>query len=144
MAFIAGRLRGQLLEAGYRYDVVDAVLAEQAHNPYRALLSVQQLAGWVKRPDWSESVPTWTDWPSRLASSTKRRMSGILTSPSVFHIAYLFEKRVEEGERFELSRHSRALPGSGRVPYQLGEPSRIRLAEREGFEPSRRLLASAR
>jgi glycyl-tRNA synthetase len=52
LAFIAGRLRGQLLEAGHRYDVVDAVLAEQAYNPYRALLGVQQLAAWVKRPDW--------------------------------------------------------------------------------------------
>src|SRR5258708_21312340 len=82
------------------------------------------VTNWVKRPDWSESVPTWTDWPSRLASSTKRRMSGILTSPSVFHIAYLFEKRVEEGERFELSRHSRALPASARVPYHLSAPSR--------------------
>ena len=47
LGFIAGRLRGQLLEAGYRYDVVEAVLAEQAHNPYRALLDVQQLSAWV-------------------------------------------------------------------------------------------------
>src|SRR5712692_8630006 len=92
--------------------------------PFEGVRTTTTVTNWVKRPDWSESVPTWTDWPSRLASSTKRRMSGILTSPSVFHIAYLFEKRVEEGERFELSRHSRALPGSGRVPYQLGEPSR--------------------
>jgi glycyl-tRNA synthetase len=52
LGFIAGRLRGQLLEAGFRYDVVDAVLAEQAHNPYQALLGVQQLAAWVKRPGW--------------------------------------------------------------------------------------------
>jgi glycyl-tRNA synthetase len=52
LAFMAGRLRGQLLEAGYRYDVVDAVLAEQAYNPYRALQGVQQLAAWVQRPDW--------------------------------------------------------------------------------------------
>ncbi len=53
LAFITGRLRGQLLEAGYRYDIVDAVLAEQGHNPYRALLGVQQLAAWVQRPDWA-------------------------------------------------------------------------------------------
>ena len=52
LAFLIGRLRGQLLEAGYRYDVVEAVLAEQAHNPYRALLGVQQLSAWVQRPDW--------------------------------------------------------------------------------------------
>jgi glycyl-tRNA synthetase len=52
LAFIAGRQRAQLLEAGYRYDVVDAVLAEQAANPARALRGVQQLSAWVKRPDW--------------------------------------------------------------------------------------------
>jgi len=52
LAFIAGRLRGQLLEGAYRYDVVDAVLAEQAHNPYRSLLGVQQLSAWVQRPGW--------------------------------------------------------------------------------------------
>jgi glycyl-tRNA synthetase len=50
--FIAGRLRAQLLEAGCRYDVVDAVLAEQGHNPSRAWQGVQQLAAWTQRPDW--------------------------------------------------------------------------------------------
>ena len=53
LGFISGRLRGQLLEAGYRYDVVDAVLAEQAHNPYQAQLAVRQLSAWVQRSDWS-------------------------------------------------------------------------------------------
>ncbi len=52
LGFITGRLRGQLLEAGYRYDVVDAVLTEQAYNPYRAHLAVRQLSAWVQRPDW--------------------------------------------------------------------------------------------
>jgi glycyl-tRNA synthetase len=52
LGFIAGRQRAQLLEAGYRYDVVDAVLAEQAANPARALRGVQQLSVWVARPDW--------------------------------------------------------------------------------------------
>ncbi|HEX9109681.1 MAG TPA: glycine--tRNA ligase subunit beta, partial [Longimicrobiales bacterium] len=53
LTFITGRLRGQLLEAGYRYDVVEAVLAEQAHNPYQVLLGVQQLSAWGQRADWS-------------------------------------------------------------------------------------------
>jgi len=52
LTFVAGRLRGQLLDLGYRYDVVEAVLAEQAHNPCRALAAVRQLSEWVKRPDW--------------------------------------------------------------------------------------------
>jgi glycyl-tRNA synthetase len=52
LAFITGRLRSQLLEGGYRYDVVDAILAEQAHNPCHASLGVQQLSAWVQRTDW--------------------------------------------------------------------------------------------
>ncbi len=50
--FIAGRLRGQLLEAGFRYDVVDAVLAEQAHNPARAVEDIRHLAALTQRPEW--------------------------------------------------------------------------------------------
>jgi glycyl-tRNA synthetase len=52
LAFTAGRLRAQLLDAGYRYDVVDAVLAEQSHNPHQAVGAVKQLSAWVKRGDW--------------------------------------------------------------------------------------------
>lgn len=40
-------------EYGLPFDVTAAVLAEQAHNPYRALLNAHELAEWVKRPDWS-------------------------------------------------------------------------------------------
>ncbi|MDX1993232.1 MAG: glycine--tRNA ligase subunit beta [bacterium] len=50
--FIAGRLRVWLGEQGYAPDVVNAVLAEQAANPYRALVGVQQLSAWVQHPDW--------------------------------------------------------------------------------------------
>ncbi|MEP7284554.1 MAG: glycine--tRNA ligase subunit beta [Chloroflexota bacterium] len=55
LTFIAGRLRVLLLEDSKvaAFDVVDAVLAEQAHNPCRALVGVRELATWVRRPDWS-------------------------------------------------------------------------------------------
>lgn len=59
LTFIAGRLRGQLLDAGYRYDIVDAVLAEQAGNPYHAQQDVQDLAAWVKRSDWAQILPAY-------------------------------------------------------------------------------------
>jgi glycyl-tRNA synthetase len=59
LAFLAGRLRGQLLDAGYRYDVVDAVLAEQARNPYHAAQSVQQLSAWTQRPDWPPTLAAY-------------------------------------------------------------------------------------
>ncbi len=60
VAFIAGRLRVLMLdERGFPYDVVDAVIAEQGHNPYRALVGVQELSGWVKRDDWSSILDSF-------------------------------------------------------------------------------------
>jgi glycyl-tRNA synthetase len=49
--FIAGRL-SVLLKESYRYDVVDAVLAEQSANPASAARAVKQLQAWVEREDW--------------------------------------------------------------------------------------------
>jgi len=55
--FITGRLRVVLNESGYRYDVVDAVLAEQSANPAAAAEAVKQLQVWVGRADWSTILP---------------------------------------------------------------------------------------
>jgi len=52
MDFIGERLRGWLREKGLRYDVVDAVLAERAGNPYSAYRAAGQLAAWAVRDDW--------------------------------------------------------------------------------------------
>ncbi len=60
LAFVAGRLRGQLLDAGYRYDSVEAVLAEQGHNPYRALVGVRQLSEWIKRGGWPQILAAYS------------------------------------------------------------------------------------
>jgi glycyl-tRNA synthetase len=38
---------------GYRYDVVDAVLAEQSANPASAARAMKQLQAWVERDDWT-------------------------------------------------------------------------------------------
>ncbi len=51
--FISGRQRSNLIEQGYRYDVVDAVLAEQQNNPAGALRAVKELSEWVARDDWN-------------------------------------------------------------------------------------------
>jgi len=59
IAFLAGRQRVQLIESGYRYDMVDAALAEQAHNPYRALQAVAQLSRWTKREDWPQTLAAY-------------------------------------------------------------------------------------
>jgi glycyl-tRNA synthetase len=57
--FIIERLRNLLLEAGYRYDVVEAVVAAQGFNPARTNQSVQQLSAWVARPDWHSILPAY-------------------------------------------------------------------------------------
>ena len=53
LAFIAGRLRGVLLEAGHRHDVVEAVLAAKAHDPYAAQQAAAQLSAWLVRAEWA-------------------------------------------------------------------------------------------
>ena len=52
--FIVERLRVVLREAGHRYDVVDAILAERGHDPYLATQSVADLGDWVIRDDWMD------------------------------------------------------------------------------------------
>lgn len=53
LAFVRRRLQGWLLSEGHRHDAVKAVLAEQAHNPARAVNAVQELESWIGREDWS-------------------------------------------------------------------------------------------
>jgi glycyl-tRNA synthetase len=60
LAFLSARLRGQFLDQGFRYDVVEAVLAEQAHNPAQALTAVKQLAKWVAREDWPPTLAAYS------------------------------------------------------------------------------------
>jgi glycyl-tRNA synthetase len=50
--FIGGRLRSWLDEQDWQPDVITAVLAAQAANPYRALIGIRELSAWVKRDDW--------------------------------------------------------------------------------------------
>jgi glycyl-tRNA synthetase len=57
--FITGRLSVVLKDAGYKYDVVDGVLAEQSDNPARAAEAVRQLQAWVQRDDWSTILPAF-------------------------------------------------------------------------------------
>jgi glycyl-tRNA synthetase len=59
LTFIVERLRNVLLENGFRYDIVDAVLASQGTNPARTARAVQSLGGWVQRPDWSSILPAY-------------------------------------------------------------------------------------
>src|SRR6266849_1568728 len=62
----------------------------------------------------------WTACPSRLASATNGRMSGILISPSVFHIVISFE--LEEGAGFEPARRRRLVPLRTGCPTSWASP----------------------
>ncbi len=51
--FITGRLNVVLKDMGYKFDVVEAVLAVQSSNPAASARAVKQLQAWVGRADWS-------------------------------------------------------------------------------------------
>ncbi|MEJ5241879.1 MAG: glycine--tRNA ligase subunit beta [Anaerolineales bacterium] len=57
--FLTGRLRVLLQEEGYRYDVIEAILAEQAWNPAAARRAVRELQSWVERADWPQILPAY-------------------------------------------------------------------------------------
>jgi glycyl-tRNA synthetase len=57
--YLRGRLRGALLEAGYRYDAVDAALAERGHDPALARRAVAELSAWVAKPDWPHTLAAY-------------------------------------------------------------------------------------
>jgi len=59
LEFIIDRMRSSLIESGARYDVVDAVLAAQGHNPALATRAVRELEAWVAREDWSSILPAF-------------------------------------------------------------------------------------
>jgi len=58
--FIAGRLKGYLMDMGFRYDIVDAVMARQGVNPAGAARACKQLTTWVKRADWNTTLPAFS------------------------------------------------------------------------------------
>jgi len=57
LEFVVERLRGYLRDQGYQYDVVDAVLAERGHDPYRAREGVEELTEWVARDHGDKRHP---------------------------------------------------------------------------------------
>ncbi len=58
-SFIVERLRNFLLENGFRFDVVDAVISAQGFNPALTHLSVSELYSWVARVDWPSILPAY-------------------------------------------------------------------------------------
>ncbi len=80
LTFIGERLRNQLLDEGHVYDVVDAALGAQAHNPASAARAVKQLSVWVGRDDWGEILPTY----SRCVRITRQEVEQFAVDPAAF------------------------------------------------------------
>ena len=79
--FIVGRQRVDLIERGFRYDVVDAVLAVQRHNPAGAIRAAQQLTAWVEREDWAGTIlPAY----SRCVRITRDNTEQYAITPAAF------------------------------------------------------------
>ena len=57
LEFISGRLKVVLYDQGYKYDVIDAILAVQSNNPAGCARAVRRLQTWVERDDWSKILP---------------------------------------------------------------------------------------
>jgi glycyl-tRNA synthetase len=80
LEFITGRLRVVLLDMGYKYDVVDAVLAEQSDNPAGAARAVKQLTAWVGRRDWNTILPAY----ARCVRITRDQKEKFTVKPAAF------------------------------------------------------------
>jgi len=79
--FVAGRLRTYLTEeGGFRYDVVEAVLAAQAANPLGAWRAAQELTAWIARPEWKEFLPAY----SRCVRITREYKQAFAIQPAAF------------------------------------------------------------
>ena len=85
MGFILRRMRNDFIDRGYPYDVVDAVLGVQSHNPYAALRAVKGLTAMTQRNDWREILPAF----SRCVRITRDQEKLFEISPDLL---------VEEGE----------------------------------------------
>jgi glycyl-tRNA synthetase len=78
--FIAGRLKVWLSEQGFAPDVIQAVLAEQAANPYRALVGVKELGAWVGRDGWEQILDSF----ARCVRITRAEQTRFSVDPALF------------------------------------------------------------
>lgn len=60
LAFIVRRHQRLLLDRGQPHDVVEAVLAAQGHDPAGATVAVDELATWVNKKDWSQTLQAYS------------------------------------------------------------------------------------
>ncbi|MDY6878304.1 MAG: glycine--tRNA ligase subunit beta [Chloroflexota bacterium] len=86
--FVVERLRGVLRKQGFRYDVVDGVLAARGDDPFRARQSIEELSRWVVRDDWSRILDNY----ARCVRITRKFEERFPLDPA--HFAQLAEKEL--------------------------------------------------
>jgi glycyl-tRNA synthetase len=104
LEFIVERLRNQLLDEGYEFDVVDAVLSAQGHNPAKTVKAVKELSQWTARDDWNEILPAYARCV-RITRDQQKRLTFDFTKTSEPAEKQLF-KALDEAEA------TRRRPGS--------------------------------
>jgi glycyl-tRNA synthetase len=57
--YIVKRYRGYLLDQGFRYDYVDAILNERGYDPFLAMETLKALTPWTERDDWQELLDNY-------------------------------------------------------------------------------------
>ena len=105
LEFVIGRMRSQFLDEGYQFDVIDAVLAGQGHNPFGASQAVKQLSAWVARPDWETVLPAY----SRCVRITRDLKDSYPVDPA------LFEEQAEKDLYAALEKTEQTERASGSV-----------------------------
>ncbi len=110
--FLTGRLSVVLKDMGYKYDVVDAVLAEQSANPAAAARAVKHLQTWVGRDDWAEILPGYARCVRII------RSSGSEQSAPTGGFAEINEKLLVEAEEKQLYK---ALQTANRQPSTIND-----------------------
>jgi glycyl-tRNA synthetase len=91
--FITRRLQGVLLDAGFAYDIVEAVLAARGNNPTSANRACAALSRMVAAPGWSEDFTAY----ARCARITRALSENFALQPDRYqedvehklHSAYL-------------------------------------------------------
>ncbi|GAP12275.1 glycyl-tRNA synthetase, tetrameric type, beta subunit [Longilinea arvoryzae] len=100
--FIGGRMQSALLDQGYRYDIVAAVLGAQVSNPAAVSRGVKALTAWVARPDWNTILPAY----SRCVRITRDQKEQYVVNPAAL---------VEKAEK-DLYAALTAAEGQSRTP----------------------------
>src|SRR5215213_7853760 len=101
LEFIAGRLKVVLNDAGYKHDVVEAVLAAQSKNPASAAQAVKQLQVWVEREDWNSILSGFARCVRILRSQSKDPGSRTVTESQIIEAE---EKNLYEAIRSTVHR----------------------------------------